>query len=65
MDGPSQLHEWLTRRTAPHGTKLTAGPPREPAEAAGATPGVLWLVAQAGPVMSETESSPAKESVAA
>ena len=33
--------------------------------AAGATPGVLWLALQAGPVLSETESSPATESEAA
>ena len=55
----------LTRQTAPHGTKPAAGQPLEPMEVSGATPGAPWLVAQAGPVLSETESSPTTESVAA
>ena len=55
----------LTRQKARHGTKPASGRPREPVEVAGATPGASWLVAQAGPVLSETESSLATESVAA
>ena len=47
------------------GTKSAAVRPREPVEAAGATPGTLWLVAEAGQGLSGPESSLAAESVAA